>query len=95
LFGDDPRLANLKPEPDIFLLAAKEAGATAENCIVFEDSPPGILAARRAGTRVVGIAIDEAFCTDAQADIYAADFTDPALQAWLSREFSIASTTFC
>jgi len=38
-----------KPEPDIYLYAAKKLGAEPCNCMVLEDSPAGILAAYRAG----------------------------------------------
>jgi beta-phosphoglucomutase family hydrolase len=42
-----------KPAPDVFELAAKRCGARAEDCIVFEDAPLGVEAARRAGMRCV------------------------------------------
>ena len=45
-----------KPFPDLFLLAAERAGVTPEQCLVIEDSPQGVEAARRAGMRVVGLA---------------------------------------
>jgi beta-phosphoglucomutase len=45
-----------KPHPDVFLKAAAGIGALPENCIVFEDSPMGIEAARRAGMKAVGVA---------------------------------------
>ncbi len=38
-----------KPEPDIYLYAAKKLGVKPEECMVLEDSPAGILAAYRAG----------------------------------------------
>ncbi|MBE6467206.1 MAG: HAD family phosphatase [Alphaproteobacteria bacterium] len=38
-----------KPEPDIFLLAAKKMGYKPENCIVIEDSVAGLTAVLRAG----------------------------------------------
>ena len=44
-----------KPTPAIFLEAAKRINMPAENCIVFEDAPFGIEAARRAGMRAVAI----------------------------------------
>lgn len=44
-----------KPEPDIYLYAAKQLGLEPENCIVLEDSPAGILAAYRAGCMPVMI----------------------------------------
>ena len=44
-----------KPEPAIFLEAAKRMGISPEACIVFEDAPFGIEAARRAGMRAVAI----------------------------------------
>ena len=46
-------VARGKPHPDVFLLAAERAGARPENCIVFEDAPLGVEAARRAGMRAV------------------------------------------
>ncbi len=44
-----------KPAPDIFLYAAKEMGITPENCLVIEDSPYGIEAAKSAGMISVGL----------------------------------------
>ena len=42
-----------KPEPDIFLLAAKKIGLEPEECLIIEDSKAGIEAAKRAGIRYV------------------------------------------
>lgn len=44
-----------KPEPDIFLFAAKNIQEDPKNCIVIEDSPNGILAAKRAGMKVIAL----------------------------------------
>jgi HAD superfamily hydrolase (TIGR01509 family) len=41
-----------KPFPDLFLHAAHEMGASPVRCLVIEDSPAGILAAKDAGMRV-------------------------------------------
>ena len=45
-----------KPHPDLFLLAAQRMGVDPADCLVFEDAPHGIEAARRAGMRAVAIA---------------------------------------
>ncbi|MES2150516.1 MAG: HAD family phosphatase [Pseudomonadota bacterium] len=42
-----------KPHPDVFLKAAERCGVAPEHCIVFEDAPLGVEAARRAGMRAV------------------------------------------
>ncbi|MCJ0762221.1 HAD family hydrolase [Variovorax terrae] len=44
-----------KPEPAIFLEAARRLGAAPRHCIVFEDAPFGIEAARRAGMQAVAV----------------------------------------
>jgi HAD superfamily hydrolase (TIGR01509 family) len=45
-----------KPAPDLFLHAARTMGAEPADCIVIEDSPTGVKAARAAGMRVLGYA---------------------------------------
>lgn len=44
-----------KPHPDMFLAAAERMGIPPETCIVFEDAPLGVEAARRAGMRAVAV----------------------------------------
>ena len=44
-----------KPEPDIFLEAARQLGVDPYNCRVYEDTDPGIEAARRAGMEFVDV----------------------------------------
>lgn len=45
-----------KPAPDPYLLAAQRLGIDPQRCIVFEDAPAGVEAARSAGARVVAVA---------------------------------------
>lgn len=44
-----------KPHPDLFLEAARRLGIAPERCLVFEDAPLGVEAARRAGMRAVAL----------------------------------------
>ena len=44
-----------KPDPEVFLIAAKRVGAAPGGAVVFEDAPVGIQAAKAAGMRGVGV----------------------------------------
>ena len=45
-----------KPAPDLFLWAAQRMGVAPERCVVVEDSPHGVAAARAAGMPCIGFA---------------------------------------
>lgn len=45
----------VKPEPELFLAALAGLGVRPDEALVFEDSPNGVLAANRAGVRVVAV----------------------------------------
>lgn len=51
-------VTHVKPDPELFLLAAKKLGFAPEETIVFEDSPSGIKAARAAGIPCIAIPND-------------------------------------
>lgn len=55
-FGDRlfsaSHVANGKPAPDLFLHAAEQCGVSPHECLVIEDSPTGIVAAKAAGMQV-------------------------------------------
>jgi sugar-phosphatase len=65
-----------KPDPEGYLAGASALGHTPADCVVVEDAPPGIVAARAAGMRSIGIA--GTFPADALSD---ADVVVPALSA--------------
>jgi HAD superfamily hydrolase (TIGR01509 family) len=48
-------VAQVKPAPDLFLLAATRLGVPPAACVVFEDSPNGLRAARAAGMYAVAV----------------------------------------
>lgn len=69
---------NGKPAPDLFLHAAQTMGVAPSQCLVVEDSPYGIEAARAAGMAVIGFAggvipverlVDADIVIDAMADL--------------------------
>ncbi len=45
-----------KPDPQVYLVTAEKLGVQPSECVVFEDSIPGITAGRNAGMRVIGVA---------------------------------------
>ncbi|MEV0848672.1 HAD-IA family hydrolase [Streptomyces sp. NPDC049954] len=53
VYGAD--VAHGKPAPDCFLLAARGLGVEPGRCLVVEDAPGGVRAARAAGCEVVGL----------------------------------------
>ncbi|HFX17804.1 MAG TPA: HAD family hydrolase [Flavobacteriales bacterium] len=59
-----------KPDPEVFLTAAKKLGYAPENCVVIEDAQAGIKAAKNAGMKAIGIGDKD---TLQQADIVLPD----------------------
>jgi len=77
-----------KPEPDCYLIGLKKLNEKRQNerllpllaseCLVIEDSPPGIRAARAAGMRTVGVTntVSESQLRDAQAEVVTSCLSD-------------------
>lgn len=69
-----------KPEPEIYITAAKSLGVKIEECIIFEDARAGFEAARRAGAGlVVGISTTlpkAIIAAEHLADLVVEDFTE-------------------
>jgi HAD superfamily hydrolase (TIGR01509 family) len=80
---DGMQVPRPKPFPDVYCKAADMLCIAPGNCIVFEDSPAGIQAARAAGARVVAI---ESHGKVDGADLNLADFRRPQLDEWLSEQ---------
>ncbi len=79
---DGHQVTHPKPHPEVFLTAAARLGVDPVNCVIFEDSPGGLQAARASGARVAALltTLKEA----PGADLAIADFRDPLLLPWLS-----------
>lgn len=52
---DGSRVVHGKPDPEAYLLTARELGAVTSHCVVFEDSEPGVTAAKRAGMYCIAV----------------------------------------
>jgi len=75
-----------KPDPEVWILAARRLRARAETCVVFEDSLVGIEAARRAGMRAIGV------CTSYPADELRAAGADRTIDDFEGLEWSALAT---
>ena len=78
-------VAHGKPDPEVFVKAAKQLEIPAERCVVFEDTPVGIQAAHRAGMRVVAVTTTHAAEALRDADRVVERLTDIVvadLHAW-------------
>lgn len=73
-------VSRCKPEPEIYLTAAKALGVKPEECIIFEDARAGFEAARRAGAgSIVAIATtlpSEVILNEQLADVVVEDFSE-------------------
>ena len=45
----------LKPHPDVLLLVADRIGVDSKDCVVIEDAPKGIVAAKNAGMKAIAV----------------------------------------
>jgi len=73
------RLRRGKPDPEGYLLAARELGADPADCVVLEDAPAGVEAGRAAGMRVVAVVT-----THAPEELAAADERVGSVADWLA-----------
>lgn len=67
-------VAQGKPAPDGYRLAARELGRDPESCLAFEDTPPGVAAARAAGARVVAFTTTHPAQQLGEAEVVIPDF---------------------
>jgi HAD superfamily hydrolase (TIGR01509 family) len=65
--GDD--VTNKKPNPELFLLAAHGIGIDPSNCVVIEDAPNGVQAAKAAGAKCIAVTNSTGAAELQQADL--------------------------
>ena len=70
---DGNNVTKAKPDPEVFLLAARQLGVNPDDCIVFEDAVAGVEAANAAKMISIGIG-DEKVLFEAQLNFN--DFTE-------------------
>ena len=70
---DGNSVTKAKPDPEVFLIGAKQLDVPSENCIVFEDSVAGVTAANAAGMTSIGIGSEDVL---GHADFIYKDFTE-------------------
>lgn len=70
---DGNNVTKAKPDPEVFLLAAKQLGVNANNCVVFEDAVAGVEAANAAKMISIGIGEKEVL---SKAQFIFKDFTE-------------------
>jgi HAD superfamily hydrolase (TIGR01509 family) len=75
-----------KPEPDLFLRAAQKLGVDPSACVVFEDAPNGVAAARAAGMVVAAVPNESSKSHDfpVEPDVVLPDLL--AAPAWLAEQ---------
>ncbi len=69
-----------KPYPDVYLKVAEDLGVNPENCLAFEDTLAGVMAAKAAGMKVIGVADQTSYCSKDKilelVEEYVLDFND-------------------
>ncbi|MEE9407738.1 MAG: beta-phosphoglucomutase [Polaribacter sp.] len=70
---DGNNVTKAKPDPEVFLLAAKQLGVDANDCVVFEDAVAGVEAANAAKMMSIGIGDDKVL---SEAQFNFTDFTE-------------------
>ncbi|MFF2640956.1 HAD family hydrolase [Streptomyces niveus] len=71
-----------KPQPDVYLTAARRCGAEPADALAVEDSLCGVEAASRAGMRILGVGPWPGERTTAMVDLWVSSLAEPNLSRW-------------
>ena len=72
-----------KPDPQGFLLAAEKLGVAPAECVVIEDAPGGVEAAKRAGMRCIGVTTSRPRGALTSADLVVDSLEEAAVYSFL------------
>ncbi len=74
---DGTQVTRLKPDPEAYLMGSKTLGVPPTHCLVFEDSPIGVSAAKTAGMTCVALTT-----TNPSEDLSEANLIIPNFEGW-------------
>ena len=72
-----------KPDPEGFLVAARRLGAEPAGCIVIEDAPAGLRAAKAAGMRAIGVTTTHPAPELGDADLVVGSLAEGTVRAFV------------
>jgi HAD superfamily hydrolase (TIGR01509 family) len=70
-----------KPDPEVYLKSAAKLEVAPDRCVVFEDSFSGVMAAKNAGMKVVGVLSSHGKEDLPTCDLYIEDYSKLSLEA--------------
>jgi len=72
-----------KPDPEGFLVAAQRLGVAPERCVVIEDAPAGLQAAKAAGMRAIGVTTTHPAADLGDADLVVESLSEEAVRTFI------------
>ncbi len=69
IYINGDHVKNKKPDPELFLLAAERMGIEPANCVVIEDAPNGVQAAKAAGAKCIAVTNSTIAANLSEADL--------------------------
>ena len=87
VFVTEEEVRRIKPYPDLFLKAAKKLRLKPSQCVVVEDSPAGLVAAKRAGMKVIALltTTPRKLIAKEKPDLIVSDFRDKQILNFLMK----------
>jgi HAD superfamily hydrolase (TIGR01509 family) len=82
-----------KPDPEGFLVAARRVGVTPAQCVVIEDAPHGLAAARAAGMTAIGVTTTHPATELGLADLVVSSLAEAEVRLFIQRAADRAKTS--